>query len=92
MEAEFLWNNVKRLIREQGTTQEKLAEKCDINFRTLQNQISRNIMPDSVETYKIAQALNTTVEYLLTGNDAIKPDLKPLIKQIRDIADKLDKL
>jgi len=26
-------------------------------------------VPDAIEAYKIAQALNTTVEYLVTGED-----------------------
>ena len=61
------WGRVKAAIEEQKTSQELLAQKCGINRRTLENQIYRNIMPDVVTGQKIAEALNTTVEYFVNG-------------------------
>ncbi|CEM60471.1 XRE family transcriptional regulator [Treponema phagedenis] len=67
MDADSIWNNVKPLIKEQNTTQEAIAKKCDIPFRTFQGWISKSIIPDAVSLYKIAQSLNVSVEYLITG-------------------------
>ena len=72
MDKPDFWGRVKAAIEEQKTSQDLLAQKCGINRRTLENQIYRNIMPDVVTGQKIAEALNTTVEYLVNGkkNDA----------------------
>lgn len=53
----------------QDITQKELSAKTGINLGTLKNQICRNVIPDAVSAVKIAQVLNTTVEYLVTGNN-----------------------
>ena len=70
MDGTSFWLNVNRLIKSQNTTQEAIAKTCAINFGTFKNRSSKKIVPDAIEAYKIAQALNTTVEYLVTGEDA----------------------
>ena len=69
MDGTSFWLNVNRLIKSQNTTQEAIAKTCAINFGTFKNRSSKKIVPDAIEAYKIAQALNTTVEYLVTGED-----------------------
>ena len=62
------WNNVKLELNYLGLTQKDLANKADLNYRTLQNWIARNIQPDISSAVKIAKALNVSAEYLLDGN------------------------
>lgn len=70
MDGISFWRNVNKLIKAQNTTQEAIAKTCAINFGTFKNRSSKKIVPDAIEAYKIAQALNTTVEYLVTGEDS----------------------
>ena len=70
MDGATFWRNVNKLIKSQNTTQEAIAKTCAINFGTFKNRSSKKIVPDAIEAYKIAQALNTTVEYLVTGEDS----------------------
>ena len=92
MDANLFWDNVKRLVKEQKTTQAKLAEDCGISFRNLQNQISRNIFPQVDDASKIAQALGVTVDYLITGKDPSKPDISGTINKIESALEDLKKL
>ena len=65
----MFWNNVKAELDYLGLSQKELSAKTGINLGTLKNQICRNVIPDAVSAVKIAQVLNTTVEYLVTGNN-----------------------
>ena len=62
----MFWNNVKNLLDISNLTQKELSALTDINLGTLKNQICRNVIPDAIEAVKIAKALNTTVEFLVT--------------------------
>ena len=72
MEISFFWQNVKILLKNNNLTQKKLAEICNISFGTLQGWIAKSIVPDVFSALKIAKALNTTVEFLVTG---IEPEI-----------------
>lgn len=64
---EIFWSNVKKLIKEQNTTQEWVANTSGISFRTFQNWVTRKRLPDADEAFKIASSLKTSVEFLVTG-------------------------
>ena len=66
-----------------------LAEMTGINYRTLQNQMSRDISPDVYTSVKIAQALGTSVEYLVTGEESnqYKVQLDQLKETLRQLAE-----
>lgn len=83
----MFWDNVKELLDIQDVTQKELAAKTEINLGTLKNQICRNVIPDAIEAVKIAKALNTSVEYLVTGKDdnAAKRELTELKAKLADI-------
>ena len=49
-------------------TKKDLAEKIKISYNTLQSWITKDRLPDAEQAVKIAEYLNTTVEYLVTGN------------------------
>lgn len=73
------WLNTNTLIKQQNTTQRALALNCGFTERRIESLSSSARLPDAVEAVKIAQALNTTVEYLVTGN---KPNLSSETKSL----------
>lgn len=66
--AEMLfWTNVNNLIKSQKTTQEALCKETNLSLNTLRGWVSKNVLPRADEAVRIAKSLNTTVEYLVTG-------------------------
>ena len=65
--GETFWTRTKMLIKSHETTQRKLALDCGLQERVIENQSMNNRIPKADEAVKIARALNTTVEYLVTG-------------------------
>lgn len=63
----MFWNSVRHLLSERKILQKDFAEQIGYNVSTLKNQMTRNISPDVDTAVQIAQALGTTVEYLVTG-------------------------
>ena len=81
------WDRLNSLIKEKGFTQNSLSEYCGFNSRRIQNLSAGNRIPDVFEAVKIAQALGTTVEYLVTGENSppitnIKSSLLNLIHHL----------
>jgi transcriptional regulator with XRE-family HTH domain len=66
-DAAVFWENIKKEIRRQNTTQEWVAKKAGISFNTFQGWISKGIYPRVNDAVRIAAALNTSVEYLVLG-------------------------
>ena len=64
----IFWENVKREIKAQNTTQEWLAKNSGISFNTLQGWMSKGIYPRVNEAIRIAVSLNSSVEYLVSGS------------------------
>ncbi|MDR1220924.1 MAG: helix-turn-helix domain-containing protein [Treponema sp.] len=67
MNAELFWENVKKRIKQQNTTQEWIAKRSGISFNTFQGWIAKGIYPRVNDAIRIASALNTSVEYLASG-------------------------
>ena len=67
-DAVIFWENVRKEIKAQNTTQEWVAKNSGISFNTFQGWISKGIFPRVNEAVRIAGALNISVEYLLTGS------------------------
>ncbi len=61
------WERVKTLIKERHITQEALAKEIGTDYGSLKQQIFHSRMPYADVATKIAKALNTSVEYLVTG-------------------------
>jgi transcriptional regulator with XRE-family HTH domain len=66
-DAALFWENVKKEIRRQNTTQEWVAKKAGISFNTFQGWINKDIFPRVNEAVRIAAALNASVEFLVSG-------------------------
>ncbi|MDC7124291.1 MAG: helix-turn-helix transcriptional regulator [Spirochaetales bacterium] len=62
-----LWERLKIEIKRNNTTQEWVAQQIGISRRTFEGWFNNKTMPKADQTIKIAKALNTTVEYLVTG-------------------------
>ena len=69
MNVEFFWKMVKKEVERQDTSFEWLYRKTNIPKGTFSSWKNRNIIPRADEAFLIADALNVTVEYLLTGSD-----------------------
>ena len=63
------WDRVKIRIKEENITQEGLAKVAELNFNNMKQQIFYKRLPDAAQATRIAQALKTSVEYLVTGED-----------------------
>ena len=65
----------------QGLTQKELAEKTGISVNTIRGWFSKDLVPDVFNGVKIAKALNTTVEYLVTGENNTAKEIQDNLKQ-----------
>lgn len=83
--SEF-WTRTNALIKAQNKTQRGIALECGFSERKLENQSTNDRIPDAIEAVKIAHALNTTVEYLVTGEEANKAE-QELIELKAKLAD-----
>ncbi|WP_041866080.1 helix-turn-helix domain-containing protein [Sediminispirochaeta smaragdinae] len=63
------WDIVKKEIKRQNTTQEWVSNHSNISFETFRGWIARKRLPRVDDGVKIAQSLDTTVEYLVTGKN-----------------------
>ena len=83
------WRNVKDELSYNLITQKELASAVGISYNTLQSWITKDRLPDAEQALKIAQTLNTSIEYLVTGKTAAQKDIKP---QVQDLLPKLKNL
>ena len=83
MEVQTIWKRINEQIKAQNTTQRALALQCGFTERRIESLSSTNRLPDAIEITLIAKALNTTVEFLVTGeNSTPKPDTTKIIQTI----------
>ena len=94
MEYKFL-QNLRIELHFQNLTRKELSEKTKIPLSTINGWFAKNLTPDVISAYKIACALNTTVEYLLTGIKTQKDeleDLRSLKESLQNLVDNYDHL
>jgi len=75
-DASIFWENIKKEVKIQNTTQEWLATKSGISFNTFQGWISKGLYPRVNDAIRIAASLNVSVEYLATGS--VQNNKKPI--------------
>lgn len=78
------YENVKKLVKINNLTLRTFIESLGINYDTYNGQKRLYNLPRADEAVKIAKALNTTVEFLVTG---IEPEITK-----QDIINYLQKL
>ncbi len=91
MEPSEFWATVKELIKTQNTTQDWLASNIGVSVGTLKNWIYYDRIPDGYQTYLIAKALNTTVDYLMTGETPSNAEqiahIKRMLREVNEAVD-----
>ncbi len=84
------WKRVEEELAFQGKTKKELASLTEIKEQTLHKAFERHSSPSAEAAFKIAKALNVTMEFLITGEDCqknsenqrIKPEIKQLITRL----------
>lgn len=74
------WDRVNDLLDEKGITKKELAEKAKIDPSTISKGSKESRMPAADTAVLIAQFLDTSVEYLVTGKNSIKQEINNLYK------------
>lgn len=80
------YERIKLKTKEKNISQIELCEKCNINLQSHRGRISRKILPDVFDVVAIAQILNTSVEYLVTGNEE-----NPLQNEVMTLKEKIER-
>lgn len=62
-----MWERIREEVKAQNTTQAWVAEHAGIPFGTFQRWLAHKTMPNADQALAIAKALNTNVEYLVSG-------------------------
>lgn len=70
-------DNLKDLIEYKGIIRKELSAQTGISKRTIDTYLdSRAVLPNAEVAVKLAKALGTTVEFLVTGEDAVNHEQK----------------
>lgn len=65
---------IKILADDKGLSIKQLAEKSGVSHESIYNYIKGETRPQAISLYKIAKALDTTVEYILEFELSLKGD------------------
>lgn len=63
----IFWERVNSELKKQKKTQREMCQTCNISVGSLRTRISVGNAPNLFFAYKIANYLNVTLEYLITG-------------------------
>ena len=86
------WLRVKDKLDFQDSTQRDLAQNINESYNTLQSWINRDRLPNAEQAVKIADALNTSVEFLVTGKSKNrKNDHSKTVKLLEQAIENLQK-
>ena len=77
---------IDNLLKEKKKTKKELFNHIGISSQSFYDWKNRNTIPAADIAVKIAQYLNTTVEYLITGNKN-----NPLADENKELKNKIDK-
>lgn len=66
----LFWENVRSELEYKGITQKELAVAIDESYNTVQSWINKDRLPNVEQAVKVAQFLQTSVEFLTLGKDS----------------------
>lgn len=83
------WDRVDKLLIEHNQYRRKLAEAIGVSESTVTTWHNSKIVPRADRAVLIAQFLDTSVEYLVTGeNPAINQNYHLALRTMKEIIDK----
>jgi transcriptional regulator with XRE-family HTH domain len=86
-------DNLREALDFSGMEQKELAAKTGISLKTIENYVKKDSsVPSADKAVSIAQALNVTVEYLITGKNPPKPNTLPIQPQNKELFNTITKL
>ena len=87
MEKDIFWKNVSLLLKNKKISQEKMCEDLGMSIYTLRSSISKQVLPRVDVAKTIADYLDTSVDFLLTGKESneYKERLENLKTKIENI-------
>ena len=86
------WLRVKDKLDFQDSTQRDLAQNINESYNTLQSWINRDRLPNAEQAVKIAEALTTSVEFLVNGkSNNKKNDHSKTVKLLEQAIENLQK-
>jgi transcriptional regulator with XRE-family HTH domain len=86
------YERVKKLAKANKMTIETAVGQAGLSLASYNAYRRHENLPRADEAQKIASALGTTVEYLVTGKNPAKPDTAPLVAYAQALLDGLKKL
>ncbi len=90
-EITAVYDRIKAICKEKGVTQTEMCNACGMNIQSHRGRITKCVAPDVFDTVKIAQFLNVSVEYLITGEekDLYKKKYDTLLADIESFIEKV---
>ena len=78
---------LKSELTHQHLTQKDLAEKSGISVNTIRGWFSKDLIPDTLTSLKVADVLGVSVEYLVTGKDSnhFKEKYETLVTNLKNL-------
>lgn len=84
MTSQF-WDNVIFLLNRKEMSQKWLADVSQVGKTAINSGISRKSSPSADNAYRIAKALGTSIEYLVTGTDTISDGERELLNAFNNL-------
>jgi SOS-response transcriptional repressor LexA len=81
------WNRTNTLLKQKGYTQRSLALECGFTERRIESLSTDGRQPSTDESVKIAQALEVSVEYLVTGKapSGLPEDVMAIVQEAKKL-------
>jgi transcriptional regulator with XRE-family HTH domain len=92
MDVTGFYERVKKLAKANKMTIETAAGQAGLSLASYNAYRRHENLPRADEAQKIAAALGTTVEYLVTGKDPTRPDTAKALKHLEAVQDFLNNL
>lgn len=84
LKTQEIYSRIETLCKKNGITCTKLCEKTDINVQTYRGWVYKGVMLDATSVVKIAKALNSTAEYIITG-EKMDQDIDEVIAKLQTL-------